>query len=112
MKINLKNIKAFVEGNTRMMVDIFGSRFVNLAPHIREQVAFRATICYYTCYQNNDKRCVGCGCSVPGKWYSNKACTDEVYPDLMDADAWEMYKEANQVDVDFSFLKRIMDEDI
>ena len=116
MKVNLVNIKSFVEGNSRLLIDNLGNSFFKLDNHIKEQVAYRASICYESCFEKGfyiqqknkfrKKSCKSCGCSVPGKWYSNDACSGNTYPDLMDEYTWHIYKQANKIELDFSFLNK------
>lgn len=92
--ITWKNIKAFVEGYTKLLGDQFGV----LPPHLQEQVAMRAEICKKSCFDGEGNkfgkmRCEHCGCSVPGKLYVKKSCNKgEKFPDLLDKEEWEEFK--------------------
>jgi len=91
--ITLKNVKAFIQGNARLL----GDRFGMVDKHVQEQVAWRATLCT-DCAEAGE--CKVCGCSVPGKWYVNKSCNDgERFPDMMDAETWEKYKNENNIEI-------------
>jgi hypothetical protein len=93
MKITSKNIKAFIQGNLRML----GDKFNALDEHLKEQVAYRASMCSKSCLEDNGGKCIKCGCSVPGKWYATASCNPEKFPDLMNQEEWSKYKEANNV---------------
>jgi hypothetical protein len=93
-KLTLDNIKAFAQGNARLL----GDRLNLLEPHIKEQVAYRAAICHESCFIGANERCDWCGCSLPGKWYATKSCNEgSKFPDLMDKDNWEKYKLENGI---------------
>lgn len=106
MEITLDNIKAFIQGNARLY------KLVALESYQLEQVAYRAQICYQSCYVDADKYCEACGCSVPGKWYANKACKGNKYPDMMDEASWIQYKLDNELDINFGYLNMVLDGDI
>lgn len=90
--ITVKNVKAFIEGNSKLL----GSKFGLVDTHIREQVAWRAEICKDSCLPAG--KCEKCGCAVPGKLYVKKSCNDgEKFPDLMDKEEWEQYKLDNDI---------------
>jgi len=90
-EINKDNIKNFVEGNTRLLTDRIGM----LPKHIKEQVEFRASKCYESCYKGNNGHCIKCGCSVPGRWYTTKTCNENKFPDIMNKEDWDEYKREN-----------------
>ena len=94
-KINLKSIKAFIQGYTRQFSDSFGL----LPQHKKEQVIWRESKAA-DCVAN--KACLFCGCEMPAKLYSDECCTDpqrRCYPDMMDLEDWECYKKANNIEV-------------
>ena len=91
--ITLKNIKAFVEGNARMLGDNFGV----VDKHIQEQVAYRAALCS-DCMEAG--KCTYCGCKVPGKLYVKESCNKgDRFPNMMDKEEWEEYKNENNIDI-------------
>lgn len=91
--INLKNIKAFFEGNARMLGDNFGI----VDKHIQEQVAYRATLCG-DCLEAG--KCKVCGCKVPGKFYVKQSCNNgDIFPDLMSKEEWEEFKIENNINI-------------
>jgi len=88
-KVTLPNIKKFIQGNLRFL----GDKLSMLPEHIVEQVEYRASVCYESCYKGNEGRCLECGCNVPGKWYVDESCNDgKKFPDLLSKDEWEEYK--------------------
>ena len=92
MKITLKNIKHYIEGNIKML----GDNMHLLPEHEKEQVAYRAMICKDECVRL--EYCVYCGCDIPGKLYVKESCNGgERFPDLMNRDDWEKYKLDNGI---------------
>lgn len=92
MKITLKNIKHYIEGNIKML----GDKMHLLPEHEKEQVAYRAMICKDECVRL--EYCVYCGCDIPGKLYVKESCNGgERFPDLMNKDDWEKYKLDNGI---------------
>lgn len=87
-KVTLKNVSAFIEGNTKQVLAGMG-----LQPkHVEEQILYRASLCS-SCITAG--KCEKCGCSVPGKLYVAKSCNPEKFPDLMGKTAWEEFKKRN-----------------
>jgi hypothetical protein len=92
MKITLKNIGQFIEGNIKML----GDKMHLLADHEKEQVAYRALICKDECVELG--YCVYCGCDIPGKLYVKKSCNGgERFPDLMNKPDWDKFKKDNRI---------------
>jgi len=84
-KITIKNVSAFLEGNTKQIL-----AGVGLQPkHIEEQIMYRASICS-DCMSAG--KCKMCGCSLPGKLHVAKSCNPERFPDLMSSQEWEKFK--------------------
>jgi len=108
--INKENIKAFIQGNLRMMLEDFGkhynTKFFRLSPHIREQVLYRKHKCPDCLAEGH---CSACSCSVPGKWFANDPCKGERYPKLMGEKEWENFKTNNNIVIDVSEDIRLMD---
>lgn len=95
MKITLKNIKHYIEGNIKML----GDKMHLLPEHEKEQVAYRAMICKDECVRL--EYCVYCGCDIPGKLYVKESCNGgERFPDLMNRDSWEKYKLDNGINLE------------
>lgn len=92
-KITIKNIKSYIEGNSKMFLSNVGLQ----APHLQEQVAYRFLICKDTCVAKG--YCEKCGCSLPGKFYVEESCNGgEKFPDLMSRVDWENFKKENNVE--------------
>lgn len=95
MKITLKNIKYYIEGNIKML----GDKMYLLPEHEKEQVAYRAMICKDECVKLG--YCVYCGCDIPGKLYVKDSCNGgERFPDLMPKPEWEQYKIDNEINLE------------
>ena len=92
-KITIKNIKSYIEGNSKMFFSNVGLQ----AQHLQEQVAYRSLICKDTCVAKG--YCEKCGCSLPGKFYVEESCNGgEKFPDLMSRVDWEKFKKENNVE--------------
>jgi hypothetical protein len=91
----LNKIGDFIQGNYRLILD---ERFDSLAPHIKEQVLYRAEICKDSCLPAGE--CEYCGCETPGKLYVTKSCNKgEKFPNLMEEEDWKKYKIENNVKI-------------
>jgi hypothetical protein len=88
----LKNIKSFIQGKTRMLVERFGNEFFSLDEHIKEQIVWRETKSNNECINNKECKC---GCPLPDMFFADKACEDECYPVMMTKEEWETYKTNN-----------------
>ena len=92
-KITIKNIKSYIEGNSKMFLSNVGLQ----AQHLQEQVAYRSLICKDTCVAKG--YCEKCYCSLPGKFYVEESCNGgEKFPDLMSRVDWENFKKENNVE--------------
>ena len=91
-KITLANILAFFEGNIKML----GDRFGQLPAYQKEQVLYRAEICKDTCVPTG--KCLECGCSLPGKFYSSRSCNKgKKFPDMMMPGEWRDFKKEHNL---------------
>lgn len=90
-QITIKNIKSFIEGNTKMFLADLG-----LQPeHLKEQVAYRTILCE-ECLIINE--CKECHCKLPEKFYVKESCNNgEIFPDLMNKSDWENFKKENDI---------------
>lgn len=91
-QITLQNIKNFAQGKLREAQMGLGI----LEIHILEQAAYRESLCP-DCAKLG--KCVGCGCGVPGRWFSTPSCSEGRYPALMDQADWEVYKEEHNIEI-------------
>jgi hypothetical protein len=95
MKITLKNIRHYIEGNVKML----GDKLYLLPEYEKEQVAYRAMICKDECVKLG--YCVYCGCDIPGKLYVKDSCNGgERFPDIMNRADWEKYKLDNGINLE------------
>jgi len=99
-QITPKNIKAFIEGYTKLIYD----EVVGLPYHLQEQILYRQSKCKSCIDVGHETEgpghCERCGCSIPGKWYVTKSCNNgDKFPDLMDDLAWEQFKKDNDIEL-------------
>ena len=94
MKITRQKIKNFISGNTRKIASHFGIG----EHHLIEQVAYRESKCPDCAKEGH---CLGdCSCRVPGRWFVDRTCNLKRFPNLMEADEWEVYKKNNGIIVE------------
>lgn len=90
-KINLKNIKGYLQAHYRQVLD----EFDYLPSHIKEQAEFRLWRVKEKspeCYKNNI--CTHCGCTVDSKIYEDRACSANwCYGQMLSKEDWEFFKE-------------------
>ena len=84
---NSKNIKSFIEGNSRY----FWDKWIGLPTHIQEQVRMRMNKCEKDCVPQG--RCIKCGCPTEKKLFATASCNPERHPDLMSNEQWQEYKQ-------------------
>ena len=96
-KINYENVKAYLQGNFRLILSKFDSnttgKFLRLPDTLKEQVAYRMDVCKDSC----PTKCKHCGCSTPGKFFVDKSCGGGKYPDIMSEEEWEEFKKENNI---------------
>ena len=78
--VTASNIKAYIQGNVRKLIDKHGMGYFELPNHIQEQIAFRELVANPNCL--NDGFCK-CNCILPDMFYADKTCTDECYPVML-----------------------------
>lgn len=90
-KINLKNIKGYLQAHYRQVLD----EFDYLEPHIKEQAEFRLWRVKEKspeCYEKN--KCVECGCEVSSKVFEDRPCSANwCYGEMLSKEDWEFFKE-------------------
>lgn len=86
-KLNIKNIKSFVEGHSKLFLNRLG-----LFPkHKQEQILYRLDKCKNDCVPNG--KCKFCGCPPHKKAYVNESCNGGIrFPNMMTPTEWEDYK--------------------
>jgi len=90
-KITISNINNFITGSTRQALDRMGL----IAPHIREQAEYRLATCKDDCITKG--ACKNCGCGLPGRAFSTPSCDPSRFPDLMNEEDWNNYKQDNEI---------------
>lgn len=88
--ITFKNVKAYVQGNLRYLMEEYGPEFLKMDKHIREQVMFRKDIANPECIKNGE--CTKCGCDIPQLFYADKQCGGKCYPLMMGDQDWKMFQ--------------------
>ncbi len=92
--ITLSNVKSFIEGHSRHLIDKYGGDYLNLPQHLKEQIIYRESIANTECVRNG--KCI-CNCSIPELFYATKQCELKCYPELMNAMEWDEFKKGNQI---------------
>lgn len=64
--------------------------FGNTPDHIREQIEYRLAVCANDCVVTG--KCKVCSCPTKKKSWQIKSCNPVRFPDMMDKDSWEKYK--------------------
>jgi len=96
MKINgyditAKNVWAYIQGTGRKALSERYSDIFQSPQHIQEQIVWREVIANKECYTSG--KCIHCKCKMPDKLYSDKGCDDGCYPEIMNRDAWNNFKQ-------------------
>ncbi len=91
--VTISNIAAYLQGNFRKLVDKYSAGFLELEEHIKEQIIWRETVASPYCMSNKECKC---GCPIPDLFYADKACPDKCYPEMMNKEEWEGYKNVNK----------------
>lgn len=92
-KITLSNIKAFLQGYSRLYYD----KLVGLPEYIQEQIEYRRSKCEDCVEEGHETEgpghCKECGCGLPGKWFVTRSCNGgKRFPDLMGEEKWKKFK--------------------
>jgi hypothetical protein len=94
MKIKLKDIKNYIEGNYKFYKD----KLIDSPEYIKEQVYYRLYVCKDDCVKEG--KCKYCSCPPHKKSWIKESCNNgERFPQLMEKDSWESFKVRNNVDV-------------
>lgn len=102
-KINLPNIKGFIQGNLRKFLEDYPG-FID--DYIYEQIQYRLGIMNEICLIN--KMCP-CECSVPQKQYEDRSCENKCYPEIKNKEEWENFKTENNItkeNIEYLLFKR------
>lgn len=94
MKVKIKDIKNYIEGNFRY----FKNKFLASPDYINEQIQYRLSLCKDDCLINNV--CNHCECPPRKKVWINESCNNgERFPDLMNKENWEKFKIDNNIKI-------------
>lgn len=94
MKVKLKDVENFIVGNYRF----FKNKLIASPDYIKEQIYYRLSVCADDCLITN--KCQYCPCPPKKKAWVTESCNDgERFPDLMNKDEWEQYKQDNNIEL-------------
>lgn len=85
-KINLKNIKSYIEGNIKYVYN----KYIGLDDYLKEQIERRLIKCKDDCVVTG--KCIICGCPTEKKALVKESCNPDRFPDLMTEEEWNIYK--------------------
>ena len=91
-KLTLSNIKGFVQGNFRKIMNEFGE----VPQYIKEQAIWRlhqVKLKSPECLKED--KCIHCGCQVSAKTWESRGCSNEedpCYPPMMNEQEWSNFK--------------------
>ncbi len=94
--ITMKNAWAYIQGNTRKIMNTLGPEILKSPQHIQEQILWRDVIHNPLCSKKG--QCMlpldnPCKCELPDKLYSDKSCEGGCYPAIMDKFTWYRFKQ-------------------
>ena len=93
-KINLSNIKGFIQAHYRQVLDEMGF----LDKHIYEQWLYRIGTMDEQCLING---MCPCECEVPAKQLEDRSCDNHCYREMLNAEEWKEYKEEIEIESHF-----------
>lgn len=105
-KINLRNIKKFLQGWTRYIYYLLSkNKFakkvgdsLNLLPSYKqEQFNYRLQVMNKECLTSG--HCVICGCGTPELQMADEACEGKCYPEMMEEKEWVDFKINNNIKI-------------
>jgi hypothetical protein len=105
----LKSIGSYVQGNIDALRDKYKDsipHWMELEQHVKEQILYREE----NSQCNLLDACKSCGCKIPELFYAKKACNEGCYPELMDKQSWEYYKEHLKIPqgIDFVYARTVI----
>ena len=86
----IKDIIAYIQGNTRYKLFYSKNFSWLIRSHIREQILSRIISMDGECYDNGE--CKMCGCATTALQMANKACDKPCYPQLVSRRSWNKLK--------------------
>lgn len=88
----LRKAKEFIQANW----DYYQDKWLDSTPlYIKEQVAYRLTICKDDCVKTG--YCIVCDCPTHKKAWAETSCSPKRFPDRLDKESWEKYKKENEI---------------
>lgn len=93
-KINLKNIKGYLQAHYRQVLDDMGF----LEKHVYEQWVYRIGVMDESCLING---MCPCECEVPAKQLEDRSCENHCYKNMLSKEEWEEYKREIDTKQDF-----------
>lgn len=88
--ITFGNVKSFIQGKSRYLINKFGPDFLHQPTHIREQIVMRYAKVKPECKGKGG--CIHCGCNMSEKVFSNDPCEHGCYGPFMDKGMWDLMK--------------------
>jgi len=89
--MNLNDVESYLEGNFSYYANKLG-----LYPeYLQEQIKYRLSKCKDDCLPQ--RKCRNCTCPPKKKLYVTKSCNPMRFPDLMNKEDWNEYKERNNI---------------
>lgn len=86
-EITIKNVGNFFKGNFKYYMD----KIIPVPSYIREQIDYRLDKCKDDCLKTN--KCINCSCPPRKKAFIVESCNPTRFPDLMEEEEWEKFKE-------------------
>lgn len=94
-QITLANIKGFVQGNFRKLLDDFADMAETYQKEQAlwrlKQVEEKSPKCL------KEDKCIHCGCQVSAKVWENRGCEHGCYPPMMPEEVWNNFKKENDI---------------
>lgn len=95
MKIILKKIASYIEGNYKYYKD----KLLDSPDYIKEQVYYRLYLCKEDCVKAN--KCKYCSCPPYKKSWVTESCNNgDIFPNLMDKEKWESFKRDKKINIE------------
>lgn len=92
--ITLKNIKSFIVGNSRYLLDKFGPNFLRMPDYLKEQMIERYSNIKQEC--KDLEYCINCKCPIKRKIYDDSECEYGCYDKFLNKEDWEKLKKESK----------------
>ena len=97
-KINLPNIKSYLQGNWRsVLLEYYPD---GLPKHLEEQYYWRIQQVQEKSPECLKGKCKICSCDTPELFMSDKACEGECYPEMKSKEDWNKWKKSYHTEDD------------